>query len=80
MTSPFAFDILREESRLTRYGHHIQRRLSSLAGQYSDFEAYQRLLESGDPIIYEVYEISRPEVAGELRTGLSVVHAGGDVR
>jgi len=30
----------------------------------------------GDPIIYEVYEISRPEVAGELRTGLSVVHPG----
>ena len=27
-------------------------------------------------MIYEVYEISRPEVAGELRTGLSVIHPG----
>ena len=76
MNSPFAFDILLEESRLTRYDHHIERRLSSLGGQYADSDAYRRLLESGDPIIYEVYEISRPEVAGELRTGLSVVHAG----
>ena len=76
MTSPFAFDILLEESRLSRYDQHIERRLSSLRGQYADAGAYQRLLESGDPIIYEVYEISRPEVAGELRTGLSVVHAG----
>ena len=76
MNSPFAFDILLAESRLTRYDHHIERRLSSLHGQYSNPEAYQRLLECGDPIIYEVYEISRPEVAGELRTGLSVVHPG----
>jgi oxalate decarboxylase/phosphoglucose isomerase-like protein (cupin superfamily)/shikimate 5-dehydrogenase len=76
MNSPFAFDILLEESCLTRYDHHIERRLSSLDGQYSDSDAYQRLLESGDPMIYEVYEISRPEVAGELRTGLSVVHPG----
>jgi glucose-6-phosphate isomerase len=76
VTSPFAFDILLEECRLTRYDQHIERRLSSLRGQYSDSAAYQRLLESGDPIIYEVYEISRPEVAGELRTGLSVVHPG----
>jgi len=76
VTLPFAFDILLEESRLTRYDKHIERRLSSLSGQYSDSGAYQRLLESGDPVIYEVYEISRPEVAGELRTGLSVVHAG----
>jgi len=75
-TSPFAFDILLEESRLTRYDNHIERRLSSLRGQYSDSDAYQRLLESGDPIVYEVYEISRPEVAGELRTGLSVIHPG----
>jgi oxalate decarboxylase/phosphoglucose isomerase-like protein (cupin superfamily) len=73
---PFAFDILLEESRLSRYDQHIERRLSSLRGQYSDFDACRRLIESGDPTVYEVYEISRPEVAGELRTGLSVVHPG----
>jgi oxalate decarboxylase/phosphoglucose isomerase-like protein (cupin superfamily) len=76
LNSPFAFDILLEQSRLTRYDHHIERRLSSLHGQYSNLDAYRRLLDSGDPILYEVYEISRPEVAGELRTGLSVVHSG----
>jgi shikimate 5-dehydrogenase/mannose-6-phosphate isomerase-like protein (cupin superfamily) len=76
VTSPFAFEILLEESRLTRYDHHIERRLSSLRGQYANIDAYQRLLDSGDPVIYEVYEILRPEVAGELRTGLSVIHPG----
>ena len=76
MTSPFAFEILLEESRLTRYDHHLERRLSSLRGQYANIDAYQRLLDSGDPVIYEVYEILRPEVAGELRTGLSVIHPG----
>ena len=46
-TSPFAFDILLEESRLTRDDNHIERRLSSLRGQYSDFDACRRLIESG---------------------------------
>jgi len=74
VTSPFALTILLEECRLTRYDQHTERRLSSLRGQYSDSAAYQRLLESGDPIIYEVYESLAAGVAGELRTGSPVVH------
>ncbi len=76
MNLPFAFDVLPEASRLSRFDRHIERRLSSMDGQYSNPDACRRLIESGDPTIYEVYEIARPEVAGELRTGLSVVHAG----
>jgi glucose-6-phosphate isomerase len=34
------------------------------------------MLDAGDALIYEVYETKRPEVAGELLSGLSIVHAG----
>ena len=32
--------------------------------------------QQGDDLIYEVYEIKRPELAGELIMGISVVHPG----
>jgi glucose-6-phosphate isomerase len=41
-----------------------------------DHRAFQAMLDSGDPLIYEVYENRRPEVAGELLNGLSIVHSG----
>lgn len=44
--------------------------------QFADRSAYQALLEAGNPLLYEVYEHRRPEIAGELLSGLSVVHPG----
>jgi glucose-6-phosphate isomerase len=58
------------------YDNHLQRRLSALKGQYGDTAAYEELMAAGDPVVYEVYEMLRPEAAGELRSGLSVVHPG----
>ena len=29
-----------------------------------------------NPVLYEVYEIKRPELAGELMYGISIVHPG----
>ena len=34
------------------------------------------MLSADDQIIYEVYEIKRPEVEGELLMGISIVHPG----
>ena len=34
------------------------------------------MVDGGDPVSYQVYELRRPEVAGELLHGLSVVHPG----
>lgn len=73
---PVAIEILAEQSRLARCDNHFERRLSSMDGQYSDWPAYRRLLAAGDPVVYEVYEMLRPEAAGDLRSGLSVVHPG----
>jgi glucose-6-phosphate isomerase len=73
---PFGFDILAEESRLARFDNHSVRKLSTLKGYYADDTAFQSMVDAEDPITYEVYEIHRPEVAGELLHGLSVVHPG----
>ena len=60
----------------TKADNHIERRLSALRGQFLDQEAYERMLSADDQLLYEVYEIKRPEVAGELLLGISIVHPG----
>jgi glucose-6-phosphate isomerase len=55
---------------------HIRRALSSMRGQYLDAQAYAAQLNAGDALLYEVYEFLRPEVEGELLSGISIVHPG----
>jgi len=73
---PFTFAVDIPNATLDRYDSHIQRRLSSMAGQYLDQEAAAALLAQGDPLLYEVYEFQRPHADGELPNGLSVLHPG----
>jgi glucose-6-phosphate isomerase len=47
-----------------------------MKGQYLDTEAYEALLAVEDSLLYEVYEFKRPEVVGELLSGVSIVHPG----
>ena len=55
---------------------HIKRPLSSLRGMFLDNEALEKMLKQDDPLVYEVFEIKRPEVDGELALGISVIHPG----
>lgn len=74
---PFTFDVLHGEViKPSRFDHHVLRRLSDMKGQFYDVEAYQAMLEREDVVLYEVYEMQRPKVAGELLHGLSIVHPG----
>ena len=73
---PFTFGIAAPFASLDRYDNHITRRLSSMAGQYHDQDAYAAQLACEDTLVYEVYEVRRPELAGELLSGLSIVHPG----
>lgn len=73
---PFTFTLLPSEVIPSRYDHYYQRRLSALRGQFLDEEAYETLLAREDLVLYEVYEIERPCQAGELLTGISIVHPG----
>ncbi len=73
---PFTFDVSVADAVLTAYDNHIQRRLTDMAGMFADTRAYEALLRRENPTLYEVYEVKRPEIAGELLHGLSVVHPG----
>ena len=73
---PFTFTIPLPNVIPSRVDNHIQRRLSALKGQCMDQEAYRSMLAEEDSLVYEVYEIKRPEVAGELLLGVSVIHPG----
>ncbi len=74
---PFSFEITNVgEYLLNPYDNHITRRLSDMQGQYADSGTYETLLKAGNPVLYEVYEVRRPEVTGEMIQGLSIVHPG----
>jgi len=73
---PFAFGISLPGGIPTQYDNHITRSLSAMRGQFADQAAYQALLAREDVVLYEVYEIKRPEVDGELLHGTSIVHPG----
>jgi glucose-6-phosphate isomerase len=73
---PFGFGVLPDEGRLSEYDNHVVRKLSAMRGQYQDEQAYEQRIVSGDDVLYEVYEIHRPHVAGELLHGLSIIHPG----
>jgi glucose-6-phosphate isomerase len=74
---PFSFDILQNKKPiLSEYDNHIVRMLSDMQGQFIDQLAYDSILAEEDRVIYEVYEVKRPEESGELLHGLSIVHPG----
>ncbi|KAF0111944.1 MAG: glucose-6-phosphate isomerase archaeal [Chloroflexi bacterium] len=73
---PFSFTLPMPQVIPSRVDNHIERRLSEMRGQFFDLEIYDKMLATEDQLIYEVYEIKRPEVEGELLMGVSVVHPG----
>lgn len=76
MDLPFINDLVFPQARLSKFDNHIIRRLSSMKGQFSDLQAYAAQMEKEDLVLYEVYDIQRPEKAGELLHGISIVHPG----
>jgi len=75
-TDPFSFDLEAPNHIPSKYDNHIKRCLSNMTGQYQDEEAYDRMLTEEDTLLYEVYEIKRPELAGEILHGVSIIHPG----
>ena len=73
---PFTFGIAMPDGVPTAYDNHIVRHLSAMAGQYANQARYAEMLAEEDLVLYEVYEIRRPEVDGELLHGISIVHPG----
>jgi glucose-6-phosphate isomerase len=73
---PFSFDISSPSAWEDHFDRHLERRISALRNQFRDQQASIALAADGDPLVYEVFEILRPEESGELMSGLSIVHPG----
>jgi len=76
MDVPYTFDLVFPQALPSKFDNHLIRRLSSMKGQFTDQQAYAAQLETEDFVLYEVYEFLRPEQAGELLHGVSIVHPG----
>jgi glucose-6-phosphate isomerase len=74
--SPFTFELPPTGGPLTDYDNHITRTLSSMTNQYLAQSAFASMLREHDQVLYEVYELQVPQVAGELLHGVSIVHPG----
>jgi len=73
---PFTFELKFPPGSPMPFDNHIVRTWSSMRGQYADQAAFATMLAQEDTLLYEVYEIARPHVAGELLSGVSIVHPG----
>jgi glucose-6-phosphate isomerase len=54
----------------------IQRRLSAMKGMYADAGAFDALIRSGDPLVYEFYDMHLPESAAEIAFGTTITGPG----
>lgn len=68
-----AFDM---KTGLSPDAEPTQRRLSKMKGMYADGEAYAKMIDGDDPLVYEFYELGLPEEAGEIAFGTSIVYPG----
>lgn len=59
------------------FDSRLERRLSAMKGQYQDETAFVRLLDAGDLVLYEVYELGRPTDAMNGTRSRGVTDAGG---
>jgi glucose-6-phosphate isomerase len=73
---PYTFSIVLPSGKPDRFELHTTRTLSAMRGQYRDTSAFEARLLLEDALLYEVYELSRPETPGELIHGISIVHPG----
>lgn len=53
-----------------------KRYLSQMKDMFYDTAAAEKLLETGDPLVYEFYELGAPEHPGDLAFGSSITYPG----
>ncbi|MEZ4863200.1 MAG: glucose-6-phosphate isomerase [Caldilineaceae bacterium] len=61
---------------MSDYDQQVERRLSAMRGYYADAAAFEQMLAAEDPILYEVYNVERPTISGELTSGVTILHPG----
>lgn len=61
---------------LSKGAESTKRRLYQMQDMYADGEAARALVEGGDPLVYEFYELGAPEHPGDLAFGTSICYPG----
>jgi len=65
-----------ETGKLRDIKNIVVRRASDMRGFFSNSEALEKLIESGDPIIYEVFEWKYSSSPGNLSYAVTVLRSG----
>ncbi len=74
--TPFGVDIDLIEGVMSDPDRTLVRNASDMIGYYQDAEALQRLIDSGNPLHYEVFEKNIPEEYGQLLFCVSKLQPG----
>lgn len=61
---------------LSKSAESSKRYVSSMKGMYADAEAEKKLIENGDPLVYEFYEMGAPDKSSDLAFGASITYPG----
>ena len=75
-SAPFSFDCRFSPGIADDCDNHIVRTLSDLGSCFADRAAWSESVGKSDVVAYEVYEIRRPELAGEMLSGYSILYPG----
>jgi len=61
---------------LSKTAESSKRYLSGIKNMFSDQAAAEEILKTGDPLVYEFYELGVPENAGDIAFGASITYPG----
>ena len=77
LMDPFSVEIDLDKGIMKEATNHLVRKASDLRGYYADEAALERLIvEQGDPLHYEVFEVPVPEERGHLMYCISTLQPG----
>jgi len=74
---PYSTVLNFETGVIESFKKKVQVKLSGLREFFNDRETADQVLSSGeDPLVYEVFEHSQPEVNGQINFGLTILYPG----
>jgi glucose-6-phosphate isomerase len=76
LLAPFTVNLDIERGLMHQPRNRLVRRASDMRGYYADATALERLIDSGDPVHYEVFEVPVPERPGHLMYCISTLQSG----
>lgn len=76
LMDPFGRDIDLENGIIEGASEKWTRYLSDMKNMYQNREAVEEILDSEDPLLYEVYEISVPKESGQLLHCTTILYPG----